>query len=60
VDVEALKLQMKQPAIKAKIEKDMKDAQALGVQKTPSFYVNGVELKKFGYEPLVQLIESAL
>lgn len=60
VDIEALKIEMKNPAIEAKIAKDMEDAKALGVTKTPSFYVNGVALERFGYEPLVDLIESAL
>lgn len=60
VDLEALKIQMKNPEIKARIEKDKKDAMILKVMKTPSFYVNGVALERFGYEPLVELIESAL
>ena len=60
VDIEALKTQMKEPRITEKIKKDMEDAKALGVTKTPSFFVNGQALEKFGYEPLVELIESAL
>ena len=60
VDIVALKTQMKEPSIKAKIAKDMEDAMALGVKKTPSFYVNGVALQRFGYEPLVDLIQKAL
>ncbi|NLC27978.1 MAG: thioredoxin domain-containing protein, partial [Campylobacteraceae bacterium] len=60
VDVEALKVQMKNPDIEANIAKDIEDAKASGATKTPSFFVNGKPLEQFGYEPLIKLIESAL
>lgn len=60
VDIEALKDEMKKPHVKARVAKDLEDAKKLGVTKTPSFFVNGKALEKFGYEPLVDLIESAL
>ncbi|MBN2965497.1 thioredoxin domain-containing protein [Sulfurospirillum sp. T05] len=58
VDIVALKEAMKDPKIQAIIAQDVADGKALGVSKTPSFFVNGTPLERFGYEPLVQLIKS--
>ncbi|MBE0496429.1 MAG: thioredoxin domain-containing protein [Campylobacterales bacterium] len=58
VDIEALKLAMQDPQIQAIITQDIADAKALGVTKTPSFFVNGTPLERFGYDPLVKLIKS--
>jgi protein-disulfide isomerase len=44
----------------AKIEQDKKDGQALGVRRTPSFFVNGRMLATFGEAPLRSLIEEEL
>jgi protein-disulfide isomerase len=44
----------------AKIERDKKDGQALGVRRTPTFFVNGRELIQFGEAPLRQLIDDEL
>ena len=60
LDIEALKEAMKNPEIQAIIAQDVADGKALGVTKTPSFFVNGKPLERFGYDPLVQLVKSAL
>lgn len=58
LDVARLRRDLDDPRITAIIEQDLADAQALGVQKTPGFFVNGRPLEPFGYEPLVQLVAS--
>lgn len=42
------------------VSQDLKDAKELGVSKTPSYIVNGKPLQNFGYENLIELIESEL
>ena len=58
VDIMALKDEMKKPYILENMMKDINDIESLGVNKTPSFFVNGKPLERFGYEPLVELIEE--
>lgn len=43
-----------------KIERDRKDGQGLGVRRTPSFFVNGRELARFGEADLRSLIEEEM
>lgn len=42
------------------IEKDFQDGKKLGVNKTPTFFVNGNELYEIGYEPLKQAVMNYL
>lgn len=58
LDVERLRRDLDDPQITAIIEQDLADAQALGVQKTPGFFVNGRPLEPFGWEPLAQLVAA--
>jgi len=58
LDVERLRGDLYNPEITAIIEQDLADAQALGVQKTPGFFVNGRPLEPFGLDPLAQLIAT--
>jgi protein-disulfide isomerase len=44
----------------AKIERDKKDGQSLGVRQTPTFFVNGRQLLRFGEAELRQLIDEEL
>lgn len=44
----------------AKIEQDRADAQALGVRRTPTFFVNGRELARLGEADLRSLIEEEM
>lgn len=60
LDIDRLKSDMLDPQIEELIAKDIQDGQALGVQKTPSFFVNGKPLETFGVEPLRTLIQSEL
>jgi predicted DsbA family dithiol-disulfide isomerase len=58
VDVERLRRDMDDPRITAVLEQDLADIRALGVTKTPSFFVNGRPLEPFGVQPLVDLVAS--
>lgn len=44
----------------SKIQRDMKDGQALGVRRTPTFFVNGRELARFSEADLRALIEEEM
>ena len=57
-DVVRLKQDMKDPAIAKIVEQDLADARQLGVSKTPSFFVNGKPLVRFGYEQLRTLVKT--
>ncbi|MCJ8349929.1 thioredoxin domain-containing protein [Moritella sp.] len=56
VDIEKLKIDVKNPAIAESMAQGALDAKTLKVLKTPTFYVNGTELKRFGAEQLKALI----
>ena len=60
LDVERVKADMKDPRIAAVIEQDLADAEALGVRKTPGFFVNGKPLEPFGARPLAALIKAEI
>lgn len=60
LDVRAIRAGMNDPEIDRIIEQDLADAQALGVRKTPGFFVNGKPLEPFGADELKALIESEL
>lgn len=60
IDIEKLKEDIKRPEIEALIKQDIADTKTLGVMATPEFFVNGKQLKKFGYKELQELIESQL
>lgn len=56
LDVDQVRRDMGDPRITAILQQDLADARALGVQRTPGFFVNGRPLEPFGFEPLVQLV----
>jgi len=60
LDIDRLIIDMKNPAIDKIIEQDLADARKLGANKTPSYFVNGKPLQRFGYEQLKDLIYSEL
>ncbi len=60
LDFERIRTDMKAPAIMRVIAQDLDDAKALNVTKTPSFFVNGQPLQRFGYEPLKAMVDEAL
>ena len=56
VDVERLRRDMELPEFETLIEQDLRDGLALGVRRTPSFFVNGEPLLEFGPVPLRSLV----
>jgi len=58
LDMKKLKEDMKDPAIKEIIEQDTKDLRTLVVRATPTFFVNGRPLEKFGFNFLKDLIQE--
>jgi protein-disulfide isomerase len=60
LDVERIRADMNDPEITKIVEQDLADARALGVRRTPGFFVNGKPLEPFGARPLVELIRSEL
>ena len=60
LDMNKLKVDIENPQWLKIIQRDKQDAETLQIRKTPTFFVNGVRLKKFGEVPLIDLIESQL
>lgn len=60
LDLERLRQDMASPEIAQIIQRDLADAAALGVTKTPEFFVNGKPMPSFGFEPLHGLVSDAV
>jgi protein-disulfide isomerase len=60
VDVQAIRNDMNAPEIAAMLDQDLAAANALGIRKTPSFFVNGEPLRTFGRDTLRELVDSAV
>ena len=60
LDVARMRAAVGENRYAAKVERDMRDGQSLGVTKTPTFFVNGRMLMRFGEAPLRALIEEEL
>lgn len=60
LDAEKVSRDMQSPEVSRNIQQDTEDAQALGVDKTPGFFVNGEPLVEFGQMQLLQLVNEAL
>ena len=59
-DVDRIKQDMRDPAIAKIIQQDLADGRLLGATKTPTFFVNGKPLPSFGYQQLMNLVQSEL
>lgn len=60
LDLDRVRNDMNASEISGRIEKDLGDASALGVTKTPEFFVNGRPLPSFGLEELQGLVREEL
>ena len=60
LDLDKMRADVASPEIARLIAQDLDDARTLNVTKTPSFFVNGKPLARFGYEPLKALVDEAL
>lgn len=60
LDIEKVNSAIMENRYQAKLERDRRDGQALGVRKTPTFFVNGRMLMRFSEYDLRALIEDEL
>lgn len=60
LNVDQLRIDMNSPGIEDIINQDIADGKKLNVQATPTFYVNGRPLLRFGASYLRELIEEEL
>jgi len=60
LDHEKMLADMNQPAVLQAVQQDIKDGQALKIQATPEFFVNGKPLPSFGYAQLAELVKEAV
>ena len=60
LDVARVRAAVAENRYAAKVERDMRDGQSLGVSKTPTFFVNGRMLMRFSQQDLRALIEEEL
>lgn len=58
LDVEKTRRDASKETVAAVIEQDKKDLRTLNIKQTPTFFVNGQPLPKFGYEQLKALVEQ--
>lgn len=60
VDVEQLRKDVTAVELDQLIAQDVADAKALGVRKTPTYFVNGKSLPSFGFAQLKTLLEAEI
>jgi protein-disulfide isomerase len=60
LDMDKFTTAMRSNKFDAAIEQDRKDGQAVGVRRTPTFFVNGRELARFGEADLRSLIDEEM
>ncbi|PLC47931.1 hypothetical protein CR159_20910 [Pollutimonas subterranea] len=58
LDIDKARKDMNNPTIEAIVEQDKADLRALQITQTPTFFVNGKPLPKFGLEQLKALVEQ--
>lgn len=60
LDVERLKTDASDPAVRIRILQDQTDGQSLGVNGTPTFFINGQQLMRLSYGDLRSAVQSQL
>ncbi len=60
LDMQKVNAAVKENRFQAKLNRDLADGRTLGVRQTPSFFVNGRKLQRFGEADLRALIEDEL
>jgi protein-disulfide isomerase len=60
LDLDRIRSDMNAPEISRRIEQDSGDARALGVTKTPEYFVNGRPMPSFGWTELQGLVREEL
>lgn len=60
LDVEQFAADLQNPDYLAKIERDQADGEALGVTGTPTFFINGRQVKELSADAIIAMIEAEL
>lgn len=60
LDMTQFQAAMQNPIYREKIERDRQDGEALGVDGTPTFFVNGELVEPLNYDRLIAMIDAAL
>lgn len=60
LDMDRFRADLADPEVRARVESDQKDGLALGVQGTPTLFLNGEQLELMPYEGLKAAIDAAL
>jgi protein-disulfide isomerase len=60
LDIAKFNTDLKSPAIRQKLAKDLRDAQEVGVTGTPTIFVNGIKLKNRNLSAIQKLIDEEL
>jgi protein-disulfide isomerase len=60
LDVERLRAATTDPELRRRVQQDQADGVALGVDRTPTFFVNGQRLARIGYAPLRDAVQAEL
>lgn len=60
LNIDQLKKDMEDPKIVEMVNQDVLDGKELGVRYTPTFFVNGKPLEKFGYQYLIDMVKAEL
>lgn len=60
LDMDRMAFDITAPEIAQLIAQDLADAETLGANKTPTFFVNGKPLPSFGFEQLKRLVDEAV
>jgi protein-disulfide isomerase len=60
LDLERIRVDMNAPEVARRMAQDMGDGRALGVTKTPEFFVNGRPMPSFGLQQLQDLVNEEL
>ena len=58
LDTDAAANQIMSPSIVGGLNQDRADVEAVGIQGTPTFFVNGKPLPEFGAEQLLSLVQA--
>lgn len=58
LDIRKARVDAASASVRTRVEQDVADARALGVTRTPGFFVNGRPLKRFGSDELKELVRQ--
>ena len=60
LNLKKAQVDMQSPAVLENIRRDVADLKRMRISKTPTFFVNGKPLTRFGYEPLRDLVAAEI